>query len=109
MGPLKDRGCTDIICILIFIVFLGGMVSDDIQNFFLTFACFSSVRENKRSIFCNQLRISQGVIAYFAFTIGDPWRILNGYDSFGNTCGIKNVIPDGVTSKHSGLDMTGKP
>lgn len=75
VGPLKDRGCTDIICILIFIVFLGGM----------------------------------GVIAYFAFTIGDPWRILNGYDSFGNTCGIKNVIPDGVTSKHSGLDMSGKP
>ncbi|XP_063694180.1 choline transporter-like protein 1 isoform X3 [Bolinopsis microptera] len=75
VGPLKDRGCTDIICILIFIVFLGGM----------------------------------GVIAYFAFTIGDPWRILNGYDSFGNTCGVKNVKPDGVTAKHSGLDMTEKP
>ena len=26
VGPLKDRGCTDVICILIFIVFLGGMV-----------------------------------------------------------------------------------
>lgn len=75
VGPLKDRGCTDIICILIFIIFLGGM----------------------------------GVIAYFAFTLGDPWRILNGYDSFGNTCGVKNVKPPNTKSVHSGMDMTDRP
>lgn len=75
VGPLKDRGCTDIICIIIFIIFLGGMV----------------------------------VLAYFAFTLGDPWRIVNGYDSFGNTCGKKNVQPEGVTSVHSGLDLTDYP
>ncbi|KAL5263312.1 hypothetical protein ACHWQZ_G008631 [Mnemiopsis leidyi] len=75
VGPLKDRGCTDIICILIFIIFLGGM----------------------------------GVIAYFAFTLGDPWRILNGYDSFGNTCGIKNTKPEGVTANLAGRDMTEYP
>ena len=26
VGPLKERGCTDIICLLIFVVFLAGMV-----------------------------------------------------------------------------------
>ena len=25
-GPMKKRGCTDIICLLIFISFIGGMV-----------------------------------------------------------------------------------
>lgn len=53
--------------------------------------------------------VGNGVLAYFAFTLGDPWRIINGYDSFGNTCGVKNVKPDGVTSELAGLDLTDSP
>jgi solute carrier family 44 protein 1 (choline transporter-like protein) len=49
------------------------------------------------------------VIAYFAFTLGDPWRMVNGYDSFGNTCGVNNIKPDNVTAKHAGKDLTNYP
>lgn len=28
-------------------------------------------------------------MAVFAFVYGDPVRLINGYDSFGNTCGVK--------------------
>ncbi|XP_017840759.2 CTL-like protein 1 [Drosophila busckii] len=30
------------------------------------------------------------VIAIFSFVFGNPLRVLNGYDSFGNTCGVKH-------------------
>ncbi|XP_034481888.1 CTL-like protein 1 [Drosophila innubila] len=30
------------------------------------------------------------VIAIFSFVYGNPLRLLNGYDSFGNTCGVKS-------------------
>ncbi|XP_068158543.1 choline transporter-like 1 [Drosophila tropicalis] len=30
------------------------------------------------------------VIAIFSFVYGNPLRIINGYDSFGNTCGVKH-------------------
>ncbi|KAL7732019.1 hypothetical protein ACLKA6_015782 [Drosophila palustris] len=30
------------------------------------------------------------VIAIFSFVYGNPLRLINGYDSFGNTCGVKN-------------------
>lgn len=30
------------------------------------------------------------MIAAFALVYGDPVRLVNGYDSFGNTCGMKN-------------------
>ncbi|KAL9903511.1 choline transporter-like 1 isoform X2 [Glossina fuscipes] len=29
------------------------------------------------------------VIAIFSFVYGNPLRVINGYDSFGNTCGVK--------------------
>lgn len=32
----------------------------------------------------------QIVIAIFSFVYGNPLRLLNGYDSFGNTCGVKS-------------------
>ena len=70
-----DRGCTDIICLLIFVVFLGGM----------------------------------GAVAYIAVTCGAPWRIVKGYDSFGNTCGVNNVRPEGITAQHSGKNLTEFP
>lgn len=31
----------------------------------------------------------QIVIAIFSFVYGNPLRVINGYDSFGNTCGVK--------------------
>lgn len=30
----------------------------------------------------------QIVIAIFSFVYGNPLRVINGYDSFGNTCGV---------------------
>ncbi|XP_055843099.1 choline transporter-like 1 [Episyrphus balteatus] len=48
------------------------------------------------------------VIAIFSFVYGNPIRIINGYDSFGNTCGLK-------TNEHfkdfplSGMDTSNKP
>ncbi|XP_060655120.1 choline transporter-like 1 [Drosophila nasuta] len=30
------------------------------------------------------------VIAIFSFVFGNPLRLINGYDSFGNTCGVKH-------------------
>lgn len=48
------------------------------------------------------------VIAIFSFVYGNPIRIINGYDSFGNTCGLK-------TNEHfknfplSGMDTSDKP
>lgn len=32
----------------------------------------------------------QIVIAIFAFVFGNPLRVINGYDSFGNTCGVRH-------------------
>lgn len=48
------------------------------------------------------------VIAIFSFVYGNPIRIINGYDSFGNTCGLKY-------NEHfknfplSGMDTSDKP
>lgn len=32
----------------------------------------------------------QIAIAVFAFVYGNPVRLINGYDSFGNTCGVRS-------------------
>lgn len=69
----KPRGCTDILCLIIFV-------------FFWVIAIFVSA---------------------FAFVIGNPFRLISGYDSFGNTCGMNNE-PMGNLA-FSGLDMTNKP
>ena len=61
-----------------------------------------------RAFFLTNLQY-QGVIAYFAFQFGDPWRIINGYDSFGNTCGANNTKIDGLDADLNGLDLTDYP
>ncbi|CAD7003889.1 CTL-like protein 1 [Ceratitis capitata] len=48
------------------------------------------------------------VIAIFSFVYGNPLRVINGYDSFGNTCGVKrnekfSTIPN------SGMNTIDKP
>ncbi|XP_066145764.1 choline transporter-like 1 [Euwallacea fornicatus] len=47
------------------------------------------------------------VIAAFSFVYGNPVRIINGYDSFGNTCGTKTNKPMGNITL-SGLDTSDK-
>ncbi|KAG5897477.1 hypothetical protein JTB14_031103 [Gonioctena quinquepunctata] len=47
------------------------------------------------------------VIAAFSFVYGNPLRIINGYDSFGNTCGTKNK-PIGNMAL-TGIDTSLKP
>lgn len=47
------------------------------------------------------------LIAVFSFVYGNPLRLINGYDSFGNTCGDKN--DRNVNSfELSGMDMSTK-
>lgn len=48
------------------------------------------------------------LIAAFSFVYGNPIRIINGYDSFGNTCGTKYNSKMG-TLQYSGMDMSNKP
>lgn len=48
------------------------------------------------------------IIAAFSFVYGNPIRIINGYDSFGNTCGTKHNKAMGEFSL-SGLDTSQKP
>jgi solute carrier family 44 protein 1 (choline transporter-like protein) len=51
--------------------------------------------------------LKQIFIAAFAFVIGNPFRLIHGSDSFGNTCGHKNEAFDEL--QLSGLDMTNRP
>lgn len=44
---------------------------------------------NFRKLVTCQLFSLQIVIAIFSFVYGNPLRVINGYDSFGNTCGVK--------------------
>ncbi|XP_071444421.1 choline transporter-like 1 isoform X2 [Hetaerina americana] len=46
-------------------------------------------------------------IAAFAFVYGNPRRLINGYDSFGNTCGTSNSNLDALDL--SGVDLSDKP
>lgn len=66
----KPRGCTDVFCLMVFLLFWAITI----------------------------------FISAFAFVIGDPFRLISGYDSFGNTCGTNNE-PIGSLA-FSGLNMT---
>lgn len=70
-GPVKDRSCTDVLWLIVFIAFC----------------------------------VALGYILAVAVLHGDPLRIINGMDNYGNTCGVqKNVkVPD---VPGSGRDMT---
>ncbi|KAF5295092.1 hypothetical protein FQA39_LY13243 [Lamprigera yunnana] len=48
------------------------------------------------------------LVAAFSFVYGNPLRIVNGYDSFGNTCGTKNNKYVGGLEL-SGMDTSDKP
>ncbi|KYN03777.1 PREDICTED: CTL-like protein 1 [Cyphomyrmex costatus] len=48
------------------------------------------------------------LIAAFAIVYGNPLRLINGYDSFGNTCGMKNN-PKFGSMELSGQDTSDKP
>ncbi|XP_046568947.1 choline transporter-like protein 2 [Haliotis rubra] len=49
-----------------------------------------------------------GYVSYLGVKDGDPYRLINGYDSWGNVCGRpnKNSI---TNSNQSGQDMTDRP
>ncbi|XP_075679210.1 choline transporter-like protein 1 [Dermatophagoides pteronyssinus] len=48
-----------------------------------------------------------GAIAYYAFQIGNPLRMIHGSDSFGNICGQKNEKIDDLP--FTGLDLRNRP
>ncbi|XP_064486350.1 choline transporter-like protein 1 isoform X2 [Ornithodoros turicata] len=70
-GPVKDRSCTDVLWLLVFIAFC----------------------------------VALAYILAIAVLRGDPLRIVNGMDNYGNTCGVRNEdkVPDVPLS---GKDMT---
>ncbi|EEC05461.1 conserved hypothetical protein, partial [Ixodes scapularis] len=47
-------------------------------------------------------------VSAFAFVLGNPFRLISGYDSFGNVCGMNNDEPMGAL-QFSGQNMTGRP
>ncbi|XP_034935697.1 CTL-like protein 1 isoform X2 [Chelonus insularis] len=49
------------------------------------------------------------MIAAFALVYGSPMRLIYGYDSFGNTCGMKTNHPEIHEVDLYGLDNTDKP
>lgn len=50
-------------------------------------------------MFCSTLQIA---VAVFAFVYGDPVRLINGYDSFGNTCGVR------TNEKYQNFNLSGR-
>ncbi|KAL3270224.1 hypothetical protein HHI36_009280 [Cryptolaemus montrouzieri] len=48
------------------------------------------------------------IIAAFSFVYGNPIRLINGYDSFGNTCGTNNNKKIG-SLEYSGMDTSDRP
>uniref|UniRef100_A0A336MF94 Choline transporter-like protein n=1 Tax=Culicoides sonorensis TaxID=179676 RepID=A0A336MF94_CULSO len=77
--------------------------------------CFSSDSENKKVPLqvkgCTDtfwlvvfilFALGMAVIAVFSFVYGNPLRLINGYDSFGNTCGVKNNI------KYNNFPLSGR-
>ncbi|KAL5021272.1 hypothetical protein ScPMuIL_000427 [Solemya velum] len=75
VNPTKNRRCTDIPVLIIFIVFWIGMI----------------------------------YIAAFSITHGDAFRLVYGYDSFGNTCDEDNSQRPVEHVNLSGRNMKGKP
>ncbi|XP_033096883.1 choline transporter-like protein 1 isoform X2 [Anneissia japonica] len=51
--------------------------------------------------------IGMGVVAGFAIAAGSVERVIYGYDSYGNVCGMKNDKFAGV--QFSGMDMSDRP
>lgn len=51
----------------------------------------------------------QGLVTWRAVTIGNPYRIIYGTDSFGNVCNQDNKIIDGVKPSLTGVDLRNKP
>ncbi|XP_071954060.1 choline transporter-like protein 1 isoform X2 [Antedon mediterranea] len=51
--------------------------------------------------------VGMGVVAGFAIAAGSVQRVVYGYDSYGNICGMKNEKYPGV--ELSGMDMTDMP
>ncbi|CAO1343718.1 unnamed protein product [Diamesa serratosioi] len=49
------------------------------------------------------------IVAVFSFIYGNPLRIINGYDSFGNTCGVANNEKFADAGKVSGISTLDKP
>ncbi|XP_074643007.1 choline transporter-like protein 1 isoform X2 [Tubulanus polymorphus] len=72
-NPLKKRSCTDIIFLIIFLAFVGGMI----------------------------------YVACYGLINGNLYRLLNGYDSYGDICNYNNTKNNMVNMDLSGKDTTG--
>lgn len=73
--PEQNRGCTDLIILIIFVLFWAGMI----------------------------------FVAAFSILHGDAFRLVYGYDSFGNTCDADNTAKKIENVSLSGMDMKGRP
>ncbi|XP_060598053.1 choline transporter-like protein 1 [Ruditapes philippinarum] len=50
-----------------------------------------------------------GLVSWRAVTIGNPYRLVYGIDSYGNICNQDNKIIDGVIPTLTGIDLRGIP
>ncbi|XP_060578387.1 choline transporter-like protein 1 isoform X1 [Ruditapes philippinarum] len=72
--PVKNRGCTDLLVLILFVLFWAGMI----------------------------------FIAAFGIIHGDAFRLVYGYDSFGNTCDADNSDRKIENVTLSGRNMKGR-
>ncbi|XP_022253076.1 CTL-like protein 1 isoform X2 [Limulus polyphemus] len=119
-----ERGWNNEVCGTLLILVVGwpsrlaetlieGNILENVKTLAMSICC---VQENKKSQGCTDVIflvvfvifwVILIFIAAFAFVTGNPLRLMYGYDSFGNICGVDNK-PVGNLS-YSGLDMTDKP
>lgn len=111
----KPRGCTDVLCLALFITFWAVMVSLSIFFSWILLFCSNYCWVFNTLIICSFYQI---FVAAFAFVVGNPLRLVNGFDSFGNVCGVDNRNDESTDADKlannnsitlSGLDMSDRP
>ena len=85
-GPVKDRSCTDVLCLLVFIAFLVGW---GIVGYFGT--TLHLVLMMTSFFFFSYIFLSSFLTG---FVLGDPQRLVHPTDSQGRICGVDEKLKD---------------
>lgn len=115
-GPVKNRSCTDIVCLIIFIAFLFGwgiigfygkhqleihFQSNRVLSRHSVIVPHCKARFKVAVIYLQPSFLSpeKGSIFYVffclpGFKLGDPQRLLHPTDSNGRTCGVDETVKD---------------
>jgi solute carrier family 44 (choline transporter-like protein), member 2/4/5 len=89
-GPIKNRSCTDVLCLLLFVAFLIGW---GVVGYFGNDLWF--LRE-RTVIHC--ARVERIDFLHFStalgFTLGNPEKLIHPTDSDGRICGFHDAVKD---------------